>query len=156
MADRGGDIRIVRPLGRLCSPLVLLLVMALPLRCVAIVLLFGIVTADLGAAACLLDCKSQNRSTAQAPKPSCHETAGRDSSDVQLTGLPVVCHHDHQGVAGELSSTRNTQALRSFDAASLDTLPASSSATVISETLCHPAAHRASLVTLLTSLPLRL
>jgi hypothetical protein len=106
------------------------------------VLLVGLVSADLSAAACLLDCDGQTSKPA-APPPACHEAASRDSGGVQLTQGPVVCHHDHQGLTAEPSSWYDTRAFRSVDVALLATPSATSAPAFISDASLHSSAHLA-------------
>lgn len=85
------------------------------MRSVAIILLVGIVSADLGAVACLLDCDAQSTSTTTIPVPACHETAGRESAGLQLTQSAVPCQREHGGPTAELRSRNDGRGLQSAD-----------------------------------------
>jgi hypothetical protein len=80
-------------------------------KCAATVLLFSIVSANVGAAACLLDCENQ-AAPATVSAASCHDMDGLDSGGFEITPSAVVCHRDHEGLTAELGSQHDTASFR--------------------------------------------
>jgi hypothetical protein len=100
-------------------------------KCVATVLLFAIVTANVGAAACLLDCENQT-APATVSTASCHEGDSLDSARVEITPSAVACHRDHEGLAAELGSGNEAAFFRAAEVALLGVASTSSAPALIS------------------------
>jgi hypothetical protein len=100
-------------------------------KCVATVLLFAIASANVGAAACLLDCESES-ALATVSTASCHETDSLDSGGVEITPSALVCHRDHEGLTAELASRNDTAPFRAAEVADLGVTSTLSARTLIS------------------------
>jgi hypothetical protein len=100
-------------------------------KSMATVLLFAIVSANVGAAACLLDCESQ-AAPATVSAASCHEMDSPDSGGVEIRPRAVVCHRDHEGLTAELESRNDTGSFRAAEVAHLGVASTSSARTLIS------------------------
>lgn len=105
--------------------------MVLLTKCVAAVLLSAIVTASVGAAACLLDCENQT-APATVSTTACHEGDSLAAGGVAIAPTAVVCHHDHDGLAAELGSPNDTAAFRAAEVAHLGGASTSPGRTLIS------------------------
>jgi hypothetical protein len=100
-------------------------------KCVATVLLFAIASANVGAAACLLDCESAS-APATVSTPSCHDMDSLDSASIEIAPTAVVCHRDHDGLTAELASRNDTAPFRAAEVADLGVTSTSSARTLIS------------------------
>jgi hypothetical protein len=100
-------------------------------KCVATVLLFAIVSANVGAAACLLDCESES-APATVSTASCHEMDSLDSAGIEITPTAVVCHRDHEGLTAEVASRNDTAPFRAAEVADLGVTSTSSARAPIS------------------------
>ena len=122
---------------------------------VATVLLVAILSANVGVAACLLDCGSEAAPKAVSIAP-CHEGDSLDSAGVAIGPSAVVCHRDHEGLTAEVGSRPDATSFRAAEVAHLGAAPTSSAETVIVGSSPHPAPHLTAQVPGAAALPLRL
>jgi hypothetical protein len=124
-------------------------------KCVATVLLFAIVSANVGAAACLLDCGSETAPATVSTAP-CHEGDSLDSGGVEITPSAVICHRYHEGLTAELGSRNDTVSVRAAEVAHFGAVPTPSARTVISGSSFHASPRLIAQVPVAAPVPLRL
>jgi hypothetical protein len=67
-------------------------------KVVALLTVFAVLTADLAAAACLLDCRVETttHTTTSDTHPSCHAAASTEPLGTEVGPAPATCHRDHE------------------------------------------------------------
>lgn len=88
-------------------------------RAVAVVLVVGLISAEVAARACLTVCEkpSAARSASDNPMPSCHDVA-ESEADTRLSPVPASCHHSHERLTADGPVfQRTTPRLRAGDPA---------------------------------------
>jgi hypothetical protein len=124
-------------------------------KCVATVLLIAIASANVGIAACLLDCGSE-AAPATISKAPCHDGDSLDSAAVEITPSAVVCHRDHEGLTAEVGSRPDAASFRAAEVAHPGAALTAPAETVIVGPSSHPVPHLIAQVPGAAPLPLRL
>jgi hypothetical protein len=124
-------------------------------KCVATVLLFAIVSANVGAVACLLDCGSEAAPATVSTAP-CHEGDTLDSGGVEIIPSAVVCHRDHDALTAEVGRWNDAASFRAAEMAHIGAASTSSARPLISESSFRSATRLTAQTPVGSFLPLRL
>ena len=125
-------------------------------RSFAIVLVLSLVSANLAATVCLIECDGRTSSPRAQQPASCHEAGSSHDAAVQFTPQPAGCRADHAAPTAELSPSLDLRVTRPLVALAVVMANSSSAASPGSGAHLFPSPHKGLPAPTGAVLPLRL